>query len=318
MRLDLTDLRLFAAVVDAGSITQGAVRVHLALPSASERLRAIETQVGAPLLVRHARGVRPTPAGEALAHHARRLLQQHADMQAELRALAQGERGSVRLFANTSAMTGFLPARLGPWLAQRPDLQLDVQERRSSDIVEAVAQGLVEAGVVASSVAAQGMALSPIADDQLVLVAARQAAGPVASALAPFASARALSFRDALAWPFVGLAMGSALQAHIDHQAAQLGAQLRYRLRVGELSDVLALLAQGLGVAVLPQRLVPRAATGLRSWRLRDAWCQRQLCICTRPTAALSLPMQALLAALQAGSPSTQALAQPSAPPRAG
>ena len=106
-----------------------------------------------------------------------------------------------------------------------------------------------------------------------------------------------------LAWPFVGLAAGSALQAHIDQQARQLGAHLRYRLRVGDASDLIALLTQGLGVAVLPQRLLPRSgktAQGLRSWRLRDDWCQRQLCICTRPDVPLSAPMQALLAALQA------------------
>ena len=117
MRLDLADLRLFMAVVDAGSITQGAARAHLALPSASERLRNMEANVGTPLLLRQPRGVRPTPAGEALAHHARRLLQQHAHMQHELQAWAQGEQGTVRLFVNTSAMTGWLPARLGPWLA---------------------------------------------------------------------------------------------------------------------------------------------------------------------------------------------------------
>ena len=305
MRLDLADLRLFMAVVDAGSITQGAARAHLALPSASERLRNMEASVGTPLLLRQPRGVRPTPAGEALAHHARRLLQQHAHMQHELQAWAQGEQGTVRLFANTSAMTGWLPARLGPWLAQRPALQLDLQERSSAEIVDAVAQGLVEAGVVASSVDPRGTQLRPIADDQLVLVGAAPArlsstrAKPLHAAQRTVASARTLHFHEALAWPFVGLSARSALQAHIDLQAQRLGAQLNYRLRVGEVGDLLTLLRQGLGVAVLPQRLVP-ARRGLRAWRLRDAWCQRQLCSCTLPNAQHSAPMRSLLAALHA------------------
>ena len=313
MRLDLADLRLFMAIVDAGSITQGAARAHLALPSASERLRNMEASVGTPLLLRQPRGVLPTPAGEALAHHARRLLQQHAHMQHEPQAWALGEQGTVRLFANTSAMTAWLPARLGPWLAQRPALQLDLQERSSAEIVDAVVQGLVEVGVVASSVDPRGTQLQAVADDQLVLVGAAPARaaqgakaetqrgrnGQLDAALQALASARTLHFRDTLALPFVGLSARSALLAHIDLQAQRLGARLNYRLRVGEVGDLLTLLSQGLGVAVLPQRLVP-ARRGLRTWRLRDAWCQRQLCTCTLADAEPSAPMRSLLAALHA------------------
>ncbi len=63
MRLDLADLRLFIAIVDTGSITGGAANAHLALASASERLRKMEAEIGVPLLHRHARGVTMTEAG---------------------------------------------------------------------------------------------------------------------------------------------------------------------------------------------------------------------------------------------------------------
>ncbi|GLZ45203.1 hypothetical protein Acsp06_13880 [Actinomycetospora sp. NBRC 106375] len=61
MRYDVLDLRLFGAVVAEGSITAGAARLHLSLPSASARLRALEHHAGVDLLVRGRRGVRPTP-----------------------------------------------------------------------------------------------------------------------------------------------------------------------------------------------------------------------------------------------------------------
>src|SRR5262249_32473096 len=70
MRFDLVDLRLFQFVVEAASITHGAVRASMALASASERIRLMEESLGAPLLERHRRGVRATAAGAALAHHA--------------------------------------------------------------------------------------------------------------------------------------------------------------------------------------------------------------------------------------------------------
>lgn len=75
MRYDLLDLRLFLHVVAARSITLGAERSHLALPSASARIKALEDSLGTPLLIRHARGVRPTPAGLTLERHARAILQ---------------------------------------------------------------------------------------------------------------------------------------------------------------------------------------------------------------------------------------------------
>jgi len=65
LHLDLVDLRLFLHVVEAGSITGGAARSHLALPSASARIRGMERRAGLALLERGRRGVSPTPAGRA-------------------------------------------------------------------------------------------------------------------------------------------------------------------------------------------------------------------------------------------------------------
>ena len=103
MRFDLVDLRLFLFVVEAASITNGAARAGMALASASERIRLMEESLGAPLLERHRRGVRPTPAGSALVHHAQLVSQQLERMRGELSEYADGLRGCVRLFANTTA-----------------------------------------------------------------------------------------------------------------------------------------------------------------------------------------------------------------------
>jgi molybdate transport repressor ModE-like protein len=75
LRFDLVDLRLFLHVAEADSITHGAARAGMALASASERIRAMEDALGAPLLERNRRGVRLTPAGSTLVHHARTVTQ---------------------------------------------------------------------------------------------------------------------------------------------------------------------------------------------------------------------------------------------------
>src|SRR5690606_39154399 len=170
MRLDLADLRLFLCVVDAGSITQGAVRANLALASASERLRSIEADAGVPLLERRHRGVATTEAGEALAHHARIILRQQALLRGELQDFAAGERGTLHLYANTAALTEFLPRQLAPWLAARPRLRIELKERTSAEIVRTIAAGLAQAGIVSDAVEPHGLRLQPVAKDHLALI----------------------------------------------------------------------------------------------------------------------------------------------------
>src|SRR5690606_9533936 len=84
MRLDLADLHLFLCIVDSGSITAGAARANLALASASERIRNMESVAGVALLERRSRGSVTTEAGEALAHHARLILRQQDILNSEL------------------------------------------------------------------------------------------------------------------------------------------------------------------------------------------------------------------------------------------
>ena len=109
MRFDLTDLRLFLQVVETSSITLGAQQANLALASASARIRGMEDTLGTTLLERGSRGVKPTPAGRALAHHARIILQQLENMRGELREYAGGLKGHVQVLSNTAGLVEFRP-----------------------------------------------------------------------------------------------------------------------------------------------------------------------------------------------------------------
>src|SRR5690349_21183746 len=122
MRYDFTDLRLFLLVAETGSITHGAERAHLALASASARIRGMEEALGVALLERGRRGVRTTAAGRALAQHARTVLQQLERMRGELGEYARGLKLRVRLLANTAALSEFLPEALGTFLAEHPTI----------------------------------------------------------------------------------------------------------------------------------------------------------------------------------------------------
>jgi DNA-binding transcriptional LysR family regulator len=288
MRLDLADLTLFLCVVDAGSITQGAARAHLALASASERLRNIEAVAGVALLERRPRGVVPTEAGEALAHHARLILRQQALLKGELHDFAEGSRGTLHFYANTAALTEFLPSRLASWLAHRPRLRLDLKERTSVEIVRTIAAGLAEAGIVSDAVDAGTLQLQPVARDYLTLIV------PPGHRLRRRDGVR---FADVLDEAFVGLAPGYALQDHIDDHARAAGHPLAMRIRMKTFDGMCEMVASGIGVGILPTAIGRRYRRRYRYAMvpLADAWARRRLCLCFRDWKALSAPRQSLL-----------------------
>lgn len=286
MRFDLIDLRLFLHVVEAENITHGAERAGLALASASERIRGMEFAGGTPLLERRPRGVRPTPAGLAVAHHARVVLGQLEQMRGELAQYAKGLRGHVRLLSNTTAQAEFLPEVLASFLAANSNIDVDIEERTSREIVPAIAGGFADVGIVADSVELGVLESLFFRPDRLVLVVPGHHA---------FASRGTIEFKEALAEPFVGLHHGSPLQALIAGHAARTGVPMKLRVRLGALEAVCRSVESGVGIAVVPEvtacRVAERAEISLV--RLADAWTSRNLLICARNFEAL--PLQARL-----------------------
>jgi DNA-binding transcriptional LysR family regulator len=294
MRFDLVDLRLFLFAVEAASITHGAARAGMALASASERIRLMEESLGAPLLERHRRGVRATPAGAALVHHAQLVIQQLERMRGELSEYADGFRGRVRLFANTTAAAEFLPAALAAFLSQHPRIDIDLEERSSRDIVRAVAGNLAEIGIVGDEVnPAKELQTFPFAEDRLVLIAPRDHV---------VSHQRAVAFRDTLAYDHVGLPAGNALQDQMEDHAARAGRRLKLRVRLPGFDAVCRVVGSGIGVAVLPATAARRyqRSTGIRIIPLVDTWAPRRLTICVRSLAALPSHGQRLVEHLRA------------------
>lgn len=286
MRFDLTDLKLFLAVVDAGSITHGAADVGLSLPAASERLRDMEATGEVVLLRRGRRGIAPTEAGEMLAHHARTILHQMARMRGDIGRHAKGLRASVRIVANTAAITEFLPERLGPWMAAHPQIDLELKERGSVEIARSVAAGFAEIGVLSSAVDTGTLSLRPFAIDRLVVVTAGGH---------PLTANRQLRFADLLGHHFIGLT-GGALQDHIDGQAASVGARLKMRVRLHGFDGICRMAGAGAGIGIVPEAAARRCrrSTRIAIVRLRDDWATRRLSLCVRDEGELTTPARAL------------------------
>jgi len=285
MRFDLTDMRLFLSVVECGSLTQGARAMHLALASVSERIAGMEAALGAPLLERNRRGVRPTAAGEALVRHARSILGQVEQMRGELRTYATGLKGRIRLLSNTAAMAAFLPPQLCRFLAAHPDLSIDLEERPSTDIVQALVDLRADLGVVADVTDMRMLQTHLVASDQLVVLVGRSH---------HLAGQAQVSFADILAEPIVGMA-DTALETHLAERAARLGRQLDYRIQLRNTGQVARYVEAGIGISILSRALAATIERDLAVLTLSEAWAARQLYLCARDFSALT-PHAGLLA----------------------
>lgn len=294
MHYDLTDLRLFAAIAEEASLTRGAARAHLAPSSASHRLARLEESLGVALFERHARGLRPTRAGEALLGHARQVFAQLEQMHADLSPFARGVRAQVSLYANTNAINCFLPDDLGDFLRAEPHIRVTLKEMTSPEILRCVAAGEAEIGVVAGEVPPNVLLARPYRQDRIVLVT--PPGHPV--------SARArVRIAEVLDQPFVMLHAGSAFHTGLMNYVAETGGRLDVRIEVRSFEAVLRMAGAGVGLGLVPRSAAERAGRQ-RPFAVVDVdepWASRDLSIVVRRDLALSPHAQALVDALAGG-----------------
>lgn len=284
MRFDLTSLNLVLAIAETHSITQGAQRMHLALAAASKRLQDLESRLGVQIFNRHARGVRLTPAGEALVRHVRSLQGALVALESEVSEFAQGVRGHVRIAANASAIAEFLPAELARYVAQYEDVRISLEEQVSTEVQRMVREGFADIGIFVAAAdwaVPDGLYAKPYRQGRVAAVV------PKAS---PLAKKRTLRLADMLPYDFVELQAGAAMQEQLFAAAAELGLPLRARIQVRGFEAVAQLVSAGLGVAVMPELVAKRLATlfEIKVCALNEPWATRHYWLASRPLESIS------------------------------
>lgn len=275
MHFDLIDMRLIVNIANAQSMTRGAERSFLSLPAASTRLKNLEARLGTPLLYRSSLGATLTPSGEAFVRHARIVLRQIEHLRGDIKEFAHGVKGRIRMLANTTAMNEFIPAVLGKFLASHADVNVELRERLSFEVVKAVADGSADIGVTALTNGAHDIEFFPYRTDRLVLVTSDDH---------PLATESTVDFGKSLDFDYVGLAETSAIHAFLLHAADELGRALRFRVEVGNFEAACRMIAARVGVGVIPESAARRYAKTLplKIIALNDPWALRKLHICVR------------------------------------
>ncbi len=174
--LDLTSLRLFVAACDLQNIARAAEREHIVASAISKRIAQMEHAMGVPLLERRRRGVRPTPAGQALLEHARTVLYTMDRIATDAASFGAGLVGQVRMVASVSAIAESLLDDVAAFM-RAPDnrnIKVDIEERTSRDLVVALRDGAATVGVCWDNVDFGGLDHRPYRRDQLVLAVPRE------------------------------------------------------------------------------------------------------------------------------------------------
>lgn len=272
---DLTDLQLIVNIGDASSLTRGAEKSHLSLPAASNRVKNLEDHFGTRLFHRNSQGVTLTPSGESFLRHARLVLRQIDHLRGDIHEYARGIKGQVRMLANTTAMTEFMPAVLSRFLASHPDVTVELRERLSYLVIKAVSEGSADIGIVAGKPASSELEYIPYREDRLVLVTPNEH---------PLSELSEVAFSDTLAFEYVGLSEWSAIHAFLIQAADKLGYPFRFRVEVGSFEAVCRMIEAGVGIGVVPELVAKRYAQRLsiKIVSLSDEWSERKLQICVR------------------------------------
>jgi DNA-binding transcriptional LysR family regulator len=291
MHFDLADLRLFIHIGESPSLTQGARRAFLSPAAASARIKALEGQLETRLLYRDSRGVELTPAGQKLLRHARLIMSQVDYLKAEFTHFGTDSAGHIRIFANTTAVTEFLPEVLAGFLAKRPGVTVDLQERLSRDIVRGVLDGSTDMGIIAGPVEAAGLQVMHFSTDRLVLIV------PVGHELTRH---KTVTLKQTLAFQHIGLHEGSTLLSFLRDHVERIGKSLSLRIQVSSFEAICRMVEAGVGIGIIPESAAIRHSRTMQlvAIELDEPWAVRERSILVRELDALPGTVRALIATL--------------------
>ncbi len=287
--MELTALRQFRAIAQAGHMTRAAEALGVTQPALSAMVKKLEREVGAELLHRTGRGVELTDAGRLFLTHAAEALRRVDAGVSAVRELMGLERGSIRVGGGATAITYLLPRAVSAFRSEHPGVRFYVREAGSRATAGAVLSGELDLGIVTLPIDTPGgrdLLLRPWVEDELRLIV------PPGHALS---GKRSFRWADLSAQRMVGFEAGSAVRAVIDRELASRGLGLEVVMELRSIESIKHMVAAGVGVA-----LVSRFALGeSEGLSCRDGRVSRQLALVRRrdrvPSAAAGAFERALL-----------------------
>lgn len=277
--MQLQQLRYFAAVADVRHFTRAAEALHVAQPSLSQQIRALERELGADLFHRARGNITLTDAGAALLPLARQILADTETARREVQEVAQLRRGRVRLGAPPSLCASLVPDVLRRFHDEFPGVDLLVDEDGSQDLVRTLGAGELDLALIISPQPSQGPALATteLLHEELVVVSSP-------SSLPPAGARPRIRVGDLRGKPLAMFRRGYDLREFTMAACRAAGFEPTLTVEGGEMDAVLGFVRAGLGIAVVPGMVAARA--GLRITPFAGAAMTRTIAVAHRKDVA--------------------------------
>ena len=295
--MNLEQLRSFIEVAQHGNFTRASERLHLAQPSLSRQIAALEHDLGAQLFRRARGGSTLTVAGESLLPLARRMLADADSVRRELGELAGLERGRVRLGATPTLCISLVAEVLMAFHAQYPAIELHLSEQGSRGLLDELAGGELDLALITTSDAASTgrFTVTPLLVEELVVISAASAP--------PITVGRTIALSEVATLPQIVFSPTYDLRSTTDTAFRSAGLSPDVVLEGVEMDALLRFVERGLGIAIVPAMvLIDRP--GLRSVRLAAPALERTISIArpadVAPTAAVEVMRRTIGASAEA------------------
>lgn len=255
--MELSDLRIFTAVVREGGVTRAAERLHRVQSNVTTRIRQLEDDLGVALFIREGKRLRLAPAGQVLLDYADRLLGLADDARGAVHDAKP--RGTFRLGAMESTAAVRLPGPLSEYHRRHPGVVLELRTGNPEVLASAILAGELDAALVAEPIAEARFEKIPAFDEELVIVAPTDHA--------------AISGKSPLPRAIIVFEHGCPHRKRLENWYASRRAMPERTIELGSYHAMLGCVAAGMGVALLPKSVLAgfSKVNRLRTYRLPEA-----------------------------------------------
>ncbi|MBN9671501.1 LysR family transcriptional regulator [Roseibium aggregatum] len=262
-KFDLNDLRVFCALASGSGFRAVAEDIGLSASALSRQIARMEERLGTRLFNRDTRNVSLTPQGETLLRLAERVLNTAANAGAEFDAYLAAHRGRLTIAGLPSVTAGLLPSVVARFLSEHPDIDVQINDALSDQVIRSVEQGEADLGFTAGAVeTSDRISFRHLLSDRFVAVGAAGGA---------LSEPRSYTWEELVRQPFVAMARGTSVRDLIEAACSQQNLLFRPRFEVAHLATAGAFVSQGLGVTALPVLTLPVLRTGSLIYRRLSA-----------------------------------------------
>ncbi|MFN3209906.1 MAG: LysR family transcriptional regulator [Roseovarius sp.] len=283
MSLSERHLRAFVAVARHGSVTGAAAVLRLTQPGVTQAIKSLEQIVGVSLFHRGPRGVTLTPAGRDFQRTAERLAEEMDRAIANLRSASSLDHGHVTVAAVPSLASGFLASAVAEFQSAHPGIKVLIYDGMASTIADMVREGTCDLGLTSLAQGEDDLATDPMGEDDFILLCPRGH---------PLSAAPAVGWNEIAAYPFIAVTRQSPVRQLIEDAFHSAGQGMGAEYEVGHITTIGAMVAEGLGLSVIPHLSLPLVSSHDLVGRPIIPRAFRPLHLVRLPGQALSAPAQ--------------------------